>query len=865
MKNIVKLALPGLTLLLALSQTACSGRSLEASRQGIDPAPKVKADTEIGKSFSVEHLGSNQVELQGLHIRLQKTALEKEFLLMASTIPQLPVPMFSALRSRIVAFKLVENKLYMLEANQGHQITKDLPTHLLLASFPVTQQDQSSVVFDFNSGMSQAFLSGDWSSSDDGGPKHKYNIDSSKIRVSYISSATEENNSLILTQTSVIEATGGTRNVDLKYYLAPYNPDKGFIPLRSPGFKRVGFFEVSPLILADGSSFTYASKWNEKKQITYALSANTPARLRPAIRDGILYWNKALGSEQIKVIELSDPSLTAPNPSYNIVQWVDWDQAEYAYADAQMDPRSGEILHAQIFFTSVFDMSGRAGFLRRARYLLTPSKPDQVESTRLTGTPFCHRELNQQQRSALTTFAIAVANGEISEAALEKANQDYIREVIAHEVGHTLGLRHNFAGNLSANFTANQAPEFLKYYVTHLKSPLGVEPSSSVMEYEPFTDSLITGDHISDPQTTADTYDQRAIQVLYRGEKIDATIPLFCTDSDVEKYFDCNPFDSGRSVFEDSIKKVAPIEIAKTILNTYISAKAPSKLSELNKPLSEVNFDAAKLAATLMKPQFKLMEAFSNQSKWLAIRLPNEGDLSFKVPLCEKLEHDLVQEEFARLGGIAKVFALIPNDFADSVLTQLSQLISTSSSGREGEKTYALDEDEKSLIMQNAKLFLPLLEKELRLQELNSLAGKEFKTDDPEDSKSTATKSKLIDHEISFTLAKYLSQVQQQYIFAKIDRNITGEIISKEDKHESVNLPTYRHAQPLRLLATGLLATSRSEVPEWGVAEQSLATGLIAKELELLKIKPKDIAQEKLSREVNRWLLNNLAIEKSLP
>ena len=45
-----------------------------------------------------------------------------------------------------------------------------------------------------------------------------------------------------------------------------------------------------------------------------------------------------------------------------------------------------------------------------------------------------------------------------------KVSQDYVREVVTHEVGHTLGLRHNFAGSLYANFDVNEKKELFFEY-----------------------------------------------------------------------------------------------------------------------------------------------------------------------------------------------------------------------------------------------------------------------------------------------------------------------------------------------------------------------------------------------------------------
>ncbi len=49
-----------------------------------------------------------------------------------------------------------------------------------------------------------------------------------------------------------------------------------------------------------------------------------------------------------------------------------------------------------------------------------------------------------------------LASDELTDEAVLRAAQDYVREVVAHEVGHILGLRHNFAGSLGATLTAKE-------------------------------------------------------------------------------------------------------------------------------------------------------------------------------------------------------------------------------------------------------------------------------------------------------------------------------------------------------------------------------------------------------------------------
>ena len=91
-------------------------------------------------------------------------------------------------------------------------------------------------------------------------------------------------------------------------------------------------------------------KFDSHKPIVFALSAAIPVRYRQAVRDGVLYWNKALGQPLLQVIDAPD-GVTAPSPRYNVIQWLtDGDFASTSHI--QGDPLTGEILHAHIFILS---------------------------------------------------------------------------------------------------------------------------------------------------------------------------------------------------------------------------------------------------------------------------------------------------------------------------------------------------------------------------------------------------------------------------------------------------------------------------------------------------------------------------------
>jgi hypothetical protein len=147
------------------------------------------------------------------------------------------------------------------------------------------------------------------------------------------------------------------------------------------------------------------------KPIVYYLDRGAPEPIRSALLEGARWWSaafEAAGYKNAFRVEMMPEGADPMDARYNMIQWVHRATRGWSYGEAITDPRTGEIIKGQVTLGS---LRVRQDFLI-AEGLLAPYEK---------GKPLSPKML------------------EMSLARL--------RQLAAHEVGHTLGLMHNFAAS----------------------------------------------------------------------------------------------------------------------------------------------------------------------------------------------------------------------------------------------------------------------------------------------------------------------------------------------------------------------------------------------------------------------------------
>ena len=207
-----------------------------------------------------------------------------------------------------------------------------------------------------------------------------------------------------------------------------------FVELPGPGYKprandpRAGFFGIQYMDFAtpitEPVTKRYISRHRLQKKdpsartseavkpIVYYVDRGAPEPVRSALIEGASWWNQAFeaaGYRNAFRVEVMPADADPMDVRYNVIQWVHRSTRGWSYGSSLEDPRTGEIIQGRVSLGSLRD---RQDFLI-AQGLVAPYGKDK-----------------------------SVVNKIMEHVVLAR-----LRQLSAHEVGHTLGLQHNYAAS----------------------------------------------------------------------------------------------------------------------------------------------------------------------------------------------------------------------------------------------------------------------------------------------------------------------------------------------------------------------------------------------------------------------------------
>lgn len=232
---------------------------------------------------------------------------------------------------------------------------------------------------------------------------------------SYIKSVTPSNNAVTVVQHQSFIAL----------------PEPGYVPREFhpySGFNNINYYDyASPIEESMNKKFITRHRLEKvnpgsalssaKEPIVYYVDSGCPEPVKSALIEGASWWNQAYTAAGFKDAFIVKELPKGAHPldvRYNVIQWVHRSTRGWSYGASVVDPRTGEIIKGHV---SLGSLRVRQDFMI-AQGILAPYKG------------------NIEDHTPMKEMALA-----------------RLRQLSAHEVGHTIGLAHNFAA--SANDRAS--------------------------------------------------------------------------------------------------------------------------------------------------------------------------------------------------------------------------------------------------------------------------------------------------------------------------------------------------------------------------------------------------------------------------
>ena len=646
----------------------CSALILGCTKETITErviAPERQATAQMSDAVTIDSL--NQV-------KIAKTSLGKAFILLPTMTSSGKYPDVNFLKPLIVSFEKAGDQIALFNLTD-EQLYNSVPSSRLLQTFNILAEDDSSILLK----LSKGFTSFDTQPTltvllKDLFTETKKAIQSGvqssvEVKESFVRSVKSENNSVFITQVARIKAQSIQEKTDpmdptskakpmlvseestitFLFELKPYIGNPSFAIRTYDKDQRVGYFLNFVVKEQQEDPIPQIVRWDAnpaRGPIIVKLSTNTPADAVKALEEGILYWNRVAGQELLKI---GSPFKTDEKQTDRsiFVYWLPWETAGFARAGLQADPLTGEILRGQVIMTSSWFKMPRDGF----SLMMKPQSNQPA-----VGNALCTLDQSKIVGSALSDSQ--------ETSAVEKASVDTIRTVLAHEMGHVLGLRHNFAGSSTRAITDAELMLAKENYLLGNHTELRAS-STTVMDYTGPIETAMNGAVILNSVLP---YDKLAIEWGTFGKEIKAEKNQYCSDEHIllassskKSIYGCERFDGAKNMIQGALVSLIENEKRKVITefkNAVRVASQPKSYYEIDATLdswlSQLNFssmiDSYSFENFLYKDPAATFYSIDTAVSGLLPSL-NGSALTTTDPLIQKI----ILTDSAEVGGLAGI------------------------------------------------------------------------------------------------------------------------------------------------------------------------------------------------------------------
>lgn len=340
-------------------------------------------------------------------------------------------------------------------------------------------------------------------------------------------------------------------------------------------------------VIQDDREITFAQHpdLGDGATMDWYVTRNIPDEFLAPVAQGVEGWNryfqvmKGYGRPVVRFLGRLPEGIHLGDPRFNVINWDSNRTAGTAYESQAVDPLTGKQSHSLIYLPAAWFQIGFDYWKDGNASDLTGAIRRRSPLSRVA----CFRDL----RPAAATRV----SGSLDESALKAFGIQLLKQTLLHEVGHALGLNHNFKASLIMDREDGTAPF-----------------STSIMEYNDYELERGAFSAVDSADGPLLEYDRQALSLLFdhRADisSDDPELPV-CADEDIDAEDGavdplCIPYDS----FQDPTQTVS-LAWERLALETRAGSEMGSTLAQALGRLPNLAMPADRLAGIATAVQFK--------------------------------------------------------------------------------------------------------------------------------------------------------------------------------------------------------------------------------------------------------------------